>query len=97
MVERLVAQDLGSIQWVAAVSADVNLHDPVSVLWGIFTRFDPARDVVFTRAEMRGAWPRYEGRMGIDATFKPGYPEPIVMSPEIIQRVDQRWGEYGIS
>jgi hypothetical protein len=37
----------------------------------------------------------HEGVMGRDATWKPGYPNPCVMSDEIIKRVDSRWKEIG--
>ena len=87
---------LGRIKWVAVVSDDVPLDDRTLLLWGIFTRFDAARDVVFSEMRLDGAWPRYRGRMAIDATWKPGYPEPIEMDPEIMALVDRRWGEYGI-
>ena len=82
------------VKIVAAISGDVDLDDRESLLWGIFTRFDPARDVVFARAELRGIWPVYHGPMGIDATFKEGYPDPLEMPEEIQQRVSRRWGEY---
>jgi 4-hydroxybenzoate decarboxylase subunit C len=85
---------LGSLQIVAVVSEDVNIEDNVELLWGIFTRFDPARDVIFTAAEFRGIAPVYRGVMGIDATWKEGYQKPLVMDPEIVQRVDNRWAEY---
>jgi 4-hydroxy-3-polyprenylbenzoate decarboxylase len=95
VVEELVkAPHLGSVKLIAAVSQDVDLHDRESLLCGIFTRFDPARDVVFTQAELKGSWPVYRGRLGIDATFKPGYPDPIEMDPAIIKLVDQRWHQY---
>jgi 4-hydroxy-3-polyprenylbenzoate decarboxylase len=81
---------------IAAVSPDVPLGDRRLLLWGIFTRFDPARDVFFESSELRGVWPVHRGRMAIDATFKPGYPAPLEMDPEIVARVDRRWGEYGI-
>lgn len=83
-----------SVKIVAAVSEDVDLDDQTSLIWGIFTRFDPARDLVFARSELRGAWPVHEGPVGIDATFKEGYPDPLVMTEEIIDRVSRRWGEY---
>ncbi len=79
---------------IAVVSPDVELGDTESLLWGIFTRFDPARDVVFTEAAVKGSWPVYRGRMGIDATFKRGYPDPVVMDAAIVKRVDQRWHQY---
>jgi 4-hydroxy-3-polyprenylbenzoate decarboxylase len=34
--------------------------------------------------------------MAIDATWKPGYPNPISMTDEIVERVTRRWSEYGI-
>ncbi len=83
------------IKIVAAVSEDVDLSIEMETIWGIFTRFDAARDVTFTRSSLFGISPVYEGIMGIDATWKPGYPNPCVMSDEIIKRVDSRWGEFG--
>ena len=96
VVERLVAAPLGSVKIVAAVSPDVNLSNRDLLLWGIFTRFDCARDVLFTDVQHRGAWTTAHGVMGIDATFKPGYPAPLEMDPEIVAKVDRRWSEYGI-
>jgi 4-hydroxy-3-polyprenylbenzoate decarboxylase len=83
-------------RFVVAVSPDVPLDDQRLLMWGIFTRFDPARDVFFEQSELHGAWPVHRGRMAIDATFKQGYPEPLVMDPEIVAKVDRRWREYGI-
>lgn len=87
---------LGRIKWAAVVSDDVPLDDRTMLIWGIFTRFDAARDVVFTSSRLEGAWPRYSGRMAIDATWKPGYPDPIEPDPGAVRRVDQRWSSYGI-
>jgi 4-hydroxy-3-polyprenylbenzoate decarboxylase len=81
---------------VAAVSPDIPLDDRTRLMWGIFTRFDPARDVFFERSELRGAWPLHRGRLAIDATFKRGYPAPLEMDPEVVRTVDRRWKEYGI-
>jgi 4-hydroxy-3-polyprenylbenzoate decarboxylase len=88
------APALSGVKLVAAVSDDVDLNDPESYLWGVFTRFDPARDVVFTGAELHGSWPVYRGCLGIDATWKAGYPEPIVMDEAVIRQVDARWTQY---
>jgi 4-hydroxy-3-polyprenylbenzoate decarboxylase len=30
--------------------------------------------------------------MGIDATWKIGYPAPLMMNDEIVKRVDAKWG-----
>ena len=85
---------LGPVRFVAAVSDDVDLDDETSVVWGIFTRFDPARDMIFERQEFIGAKPVYGGRIGIDATWKPGYPPPVTMPDEVVKLVERRWGEY---
>ena len=95
-VENLVLADLGTVRIVAAVSSDVPLDDRDLLLWGIFTRFDCARDVIFTRSEHRGPWTTSYGVMGIDATFKPGYPETLEMDSEINRLVDRKWPEYGL-
>jgi 4-hydroxy-3-polyprenylbenzoate decarboxylase len=97
VVEGLVQWDgLGSIKIVFAVSSDVRLDDERSLLWGLFTRFDPARDLIAAQQEFIGARPVYRGRIGIDATWKQGYPAPLEMAPEIIEQVNRRWGDYGL-
>ncbi len=100
VVEKLVADANierlpKGVKIVAVVSEDVDLMSDMEVIWGIFTRFDAARDVIFTRSALIGSSPVYEGVMGIDATWKVGYPNPCVMSEEIVKRVDARWGEFG--
>ncbi len=80
---------------VAAVSEDVDLHNDMEVIWGMFTRFDAARDVIFTHSSLAGSTVVNEGIMGIDATWKPGYPNPCIMPDEIVNTVDAHWKEYG--
>jgi 4-hydroxy-3-polyprenylbenzoate decarboxylase len=82
------------LKMIAVVSPDVNLEDDVDTIWGIFTRFDPARDLMFARASLTGVQPVYEGVMGIDATWKPGYPEAVAGDEETLRRVDTRWNTY---
>ena len=82
------------IQFAVAVSLDVNLEDDENLQWGIFTRFDPARDMVFSEQTFVGARPVYRGIIGIDATWKPGYPLPLEMDESTVRRVDSRWSEY---
>jgi UbiD family decarboxylase len=90
----VTAEALSHVRIVAAVSPDVDVENDVEVLWGVFTRFDPARDVQFSQVSMAGVVPVYEGVMGIDATWKPGYPEPLVMDEDVVKKVDRRWQEY---
>lgn len=96
LVENLVQKLRLPVKVVAAVSPDVNLQDEENLLWGIFTRFDCARDVVFSSAQLIGAAPVYRGVLGIDATFKSGYPPPIEMDLDVVKKVDARWNEYRI-
>jgi len=97
VVERLVKDPgLAGFRLVMAVSEDVPLDDEELLLWGLFTRFDCARDVVPSKATFRGGWPVYEGPLGFDATWKEGYPKPVAMDPSVVQQVDRRWGDYGI-
>ena len=95
VLRRLVRHPaLAGVPLVAAVSEDVDLDDPENTLWGIFTRFDCERDVIFSRQELIGISPVYGGVMGIDATWKQGYPEPLAMDGEIARRVEERWESY---
>jgi 4-hydroxy-3-polyprenylbenzoate decarboxylase len=79
---------------IAAVSPDVNIHNLEQTIWGIFTRFDAERDIVFAEEKLLGISPIFRGKMGIDATWKPGYPSPLTMPEEIIDTVNKRWDSY---
>ena len=76
------------------MSLDVNLEDDENLQWGIFTRFDPARDMVFSEKEFSGARPVYRGIVGIDATWKQGYPLALEMDESVVRLVESRWAEY---
>ncbi len=93
VVQTLVRAPLG-VRFVVAVSPDVRLDDDEQVQWGIFTRFDPARDMFFSEQTFLGARPVYKGIVGIDATWKQGYPAALEMDPAIVRQVDRRWSEY---
>jgi len=94
VVELLVHRpEYAGLKLIVAVSEDVPLEDDELLLWGIFTRFDCARDVIPAATEARGAWIACRGPLGIDATWKTGYPEPIQNLPEAIAKVDGWWGK----
>ncbi len=93
ILEKLTKLQLG-VRFIVAVSPDVHLDDDENLQWGIFTRFDPARDMVFSEQVFAGARPVYRGIVAIDATWKSGYPAPLVMDESIVERVDRRWSEY---
>lgn len=93
VVEGLVRRpEYAAVKLVVAVSEDVPLADDDLLLWGIFTRFDCARDTVPAEVETRGAWTVCRGPLGFDATFKDGYPAPVENLPTVIERVDSWWG-----
>jgi 4-hydroxy-3-polyprenylbenzoate decarboxylase len=95
IVENLVrVPELNGLKIIAVVSEDVDLNNQESFIWGVFTRFDCERDVIFTEQSLIGISPIYRGVMGIDATWKPGYPAPLAMSDEIREKVNRRWEEY---
>jgi 4-hydroxy-3-polyprenylbenzoate decarboxylase len=88
VVETLIRRpEYAGVKLVVSVSEDVPLDDDELVLWGIFTRFDCARDVIPATTETRGAWTVCRGPLGIDATWKSGYPDPVENLPEVIARV----------
>ena len=94
VVETLVRRSVNvGVPLVIAVSEDIALDDDRELLWGIFTRFDCARDVIPAALEARGAWLACRGPLGIDATWKTGYPAAIENHPDVIARVDSWWGK----
>ena len=93
VLERLIQAAIGA-RFIVAVSPDVDLEDEENLQWGIFTRFDPARDMLFESQKFVGARPVYGGTVGIDATWKDGYPNPLEPDPSTAGLVDRRWDEY---
>lgn len=90
----LALRELSQLKLIAAVSDDVDIRDKESYIWGVFTRFDCERDIIFTEQKLHGISPIYKGVMGIDATWKPGYPNPLRMTDEVKKRVEERWDAY---
>ncbi len=92
IVEKLVKQkELQAVKIIAAVSDDIDIRNQESYIWGIFTRFDCERDIRFSEERLIGISPIYKGVMGIDATWKKGYPKPLEMDPIVVRHVDKRW------
>jgi menaquinone biosynthesis decarboxylase len=93
-IEKLVTQkELSSYKIIAAVSEDVDVFNQEKTIWGIFTRFDAERDIVFFEQKLVGISPVYLGVMGIDATWKQGYPEPLRMDENIVKKVNEKWAK----
>ncbi len=85
---------ISNIKIISAVSADIDLNNDVEIMWGIFTRFDPGDDIYFNNQEFVGAIPKYEGILGIDATWKGGYQKTLEMDDKIVKKVEEKWETY---
>lgn len=95
-------------KFVIVCDDDVNARDWNDVIWAITTRMDPARDTTMIEntpidyLDFASPVSGLGSKMGMDATNKrPGetdreWGEPIVMSPEIKQRVDEIWDSLDI-
>lgn len=93
---------------IVVVDHFVNVHDPSEVVWRVANNIDPARDLVISSGpiddlDVGSSTPKFGSKLGIDATQKgplegrqQEWPPDIVMTPEIKELVDGKWGEYGI-
>ncbi len=79
----------------------VVLHDDASVarsaanfLWATWTRFEPASDIYAAETKVDRHHLAYRAPIVIDARMKPGYPDELVVRPDISELVDRRWREY---
>jgi len=94
---------------ILVVDDDVDIHDMREVAWRALNNVDAGRDLVFApgpvdHLDHAGPLALLGTKLGIDATAKSaeeGYlrpwPEEIAMSPEVKQRVADRWREYGLA
>jgi UbiD family decarboxylase len=78
------------------LSGDVPLDDPLLVLWGWFTRFDPLADLHPAQRRIDGNRLVLQPPIVIDARWKPGYPKPVAIDPDVAKTVDRRWKSYGL-
>jgi 4-hydroxybenzoate decarboxylase subunit C len=79
----------------------VVLHDDASVaagapdfLWATWTRFEPAADIHAAATELRRHHISYSLPLVIDARMKPGYPDELLVRPDVADLVTRRWREY---
>jgi 4-hydroxy-3-polyprenylbenzoate decarboxylase len=95
-------------KFIVVVDEDVNVRDWKEVIWAITTRVDPTRDTVMVDntpidyLDFASPISGLGSKMGIDATNKwPGetnreWGTPIVMDPQVKQRVDEIWQQLGL-
>jgi UbiD family decarboxylase len=74
-------------------NADV-AHSSADFLWATWTRFEPAADIHAAQTTVIRKHLSYGGPIVIDARTKPGFPDELIVSDDIKERVDQRWREY---
>ncbi len=79
----------------------VILHDDARVarstpdfLWATWTRFEPASDIYAAETVVKRHHLSYTPPVVIDARMKPGYPDELIVRPDIKELVDRRWREY---
>ena len=93
--ERLV-QWPGFQPWpLLILTDDVSIaRDSSHFLWSVFTRFEPAADVLAAQTTVRRHHLCYRSPILVDARMKPSYPPEVASSPEVARTVDRRWREY---
>ncbi len=90
-------------KFVIVVDDDVDVRNWQDVIWAMTTRMDPARDLTILEntpidyLDFASPVSGLGSKVGFDATNKwPGetnreWGRPIVMSPEVIKKVDEMW------
>jgi 4-hydroxy-3-polyprenylbenzoate decarboxylase len=93
---------------IVVVDHFVDVHDVSEVAWRVANNIDPALDLVLASGPLddldhASATGKFGSKVGIDATRKGPlegrqreWPPDVVMSPEVKELVDRKWGEYGI-
>jgi len=64
-------------------------------LWSVFTRFEPAADIIAKSLTINRYHPTLEAPIVIDSRMKPWYPGELECDPDTEQLVSNRWKEYG--
>ncbi|HEX8502744.1 MAG TPA: UbiD family decarboxylase [Pyrinomonadaceae bacterium] len=79
----------------------VVLHDDAGVaasapdfLWATWTRFEPGAHLHAAATTLRGHHVSYAAPLVIDARMKPGYPDELIVRPDVAELVTRRWREY---
>lgn len=94
---------------IVVVDDDISVQNLSMVAWRAFNNIDAGRDLVLSEGPLdaldhSSPTPRFGTRLGIDATRKwpeeghaREWPAPLAMRPDIVELVNSRWKEYGIS
>ncbi len=95
-------------KFIVVVDDDINVRSWEDVIWAITTRMDPQRDTTLIKhtpidyLDFASPTSGLGSKMGLDATNKlPGetqreWGNPIKMDRNIVDRVSDRWSEFGL-
>ena len=93
-------EEMAFNKFLIVVDEDVDAKDTSKVAWKVFNNIDAKRDLEIVEVSDQN----FGHRVGIDATKKTAldqhprqWPNDIVMSDEIKEKVTRRWSEYGIN
>ncbi|ANA79391.1 UbiD family decarboxylase [Paenibacillus glucanolyticus] len=89
----LKARDTAWPLVIVVDDAEAAAATQTSLLWTVFTRFNPATDI-HAAADIQHHHLSYKLPLVIDARMKPGYPEELSPREDIVQTVDARWSDY---
>ena len=93
---------------IIVVDHDVDVQNLSTVMWKVFNNIDASRDLILSEGPLdtldhASPRERFGTRLGIDATRKGPldghareWPEDIIMSCEIKEKVSRRWKDFGI-
>jgi 4-hydroxy-3-polyprenylbenzoate decarboxylase len=93
---------------IVVVDKEVDVQDPRQVVFRLSNNVDWRRDVTIVEGPLdaldhSSPLPKFGGKIGIDATRKlpeeghpREWPDDLVMDPAVVDRVRQRWAEYGL-
>ncbi|HEV1993709.1 MAG TPA: menaquinone biosynthesis decarboxylase [Candidatus Acidoferrum sp.] len=93
---------------IVVVDHDVNVQDYREVVWKTLCAIDPERDIQFSLGPMdtldhAARMQDFGSKMGIDATrkwasegFARPWPDQVVMSADVKQRIDALWSRLGL-
>ena len=93
---------------IVVFDEDVDVQNMSEVLWRLGSNIDPRRDVTFSRGAGRCARSRRAaGAVRLEDGYRchkedrgenhhRDWPEDIMMSPEVVEKIDGIWGELGI-
>ncbi|MFC1962484.1 UbiD family decarboxylase [Chloroflexota bacterium] len=97
---------LSSGRYVIVVDEDINITDPLEVLWAIGTRSDPERDIDIARRVpanpldplvKKSLGAEFGSRAIIDACkpyeWREEFPEALELNPELVKQVTEKWGK----